>query len=222
MVSEAVDLSAAANSTINTALAKVTLSHFDVFTGDFEEAHVLLESALAISAEINHLDYNALSLHGLAMLAGLEGDYDDALQLCEQIKPLFDSPDNTLSLFSWVEAVVSCGLADYQATRRHLALFLEKQIESRYFVRETMGLSIAAILHRQTGDLSGAAELLGLAFTHPMSATGWMERWELLTQFRVDLEADLGSDAYHAAWERGTALDLETTVAGLMEEFTNE
>jgi ATP/maltotriose-dependent transcriptional regulator MalT len=46
-----------------------------------------------------------------------------------------------------------------------------------------------------------------------------MEKWALLTRLRAQLEADLGADAYAAAWERGSSLDLETVVAGLLHEW---
>ncbi len=62
-------------------------------------------------------------------------------------------------------------------------------------------------------------ELLGLAFNHPTSHTGWMEKWPLLTRLRADLEAELGAEVYSAAWERGAALDLETTARALLAHW---
>jgi hypothetical protein len=76
-------------------------------------------------------------------------------------------------------------------------------------------LPAQAISLARQGSLDRAVELLGLAVTYPVEITGWMLKWPPLTQVRADLERELGADVYRAAWERGSALDLERTV----EEF---
>src|SRR5262249_31555406 len=38
----------------------------------------------------------------------------------------------------------------------------------------------------------------------------------LLTRLRTELEVELGAEVYAAAWQRGTALDLQTTIAELL------
>ncbi len=70
-------------------------------------------------------------------------------------------------------------------------------------------------LHRM---FAHAVELLALAFTHPKSATGWMEKWPLLTRLRESLLNDLGEETFNAAWERGKQLDLETVVGELLDK----
>jgi ATP/maltotriose-dependent transcriptional regulator MalT len=65
------------------------------------------------------------------------------------------------------------------------------------------------------GELEFAAELLGLALTYRDAAMDWTQRWALLNRFRAELEQQLGSQAYAAAWERGTRRDFRATLAGL-------
>jgi hypothetical protein len=40
--------------------------------------------------------------------------------------------------------------------------------------------------------------------------------WPLMIRLRADLEAELGSEVYVAAWERGKGLDVETIIAELL------
>ena len=42
------------------------------------------------------------------------------------------------------------------------------------------------------------------------------EKWLLLAELRAKLEADLGSAAYNAAWERGKALDIDHIVSEVL------
>src|SRR5262249_28109509 len=84
------------------------------------------------------------------------------------------------------------------------------------FTGQQLSLPIAAILSARAGDLVRAVELLGLAYTAPKELTGWMDWWPLLTQLRSDLESELGSDAYRAAWARGQTLSLETVIVELL------
>ena len=62
-----------------------------------------------------------------------------------------------------------------------------------------------------------AVELLALAFTHPVSASGWMEKWPLLDRIRGELEQTLGAVEYTAAWERGTQMNLDASLDMLNE-----
>ncbi len=63
------------------------------------------------------------------------------------------------------------------------------------------------------GQPERALEWLGLAFAHPLRASGWMEQWPLLTRWRGDLERTLGAQVYRAAWQRGARLALAAVMA---------
>jgi ATP/maltotriose-dependent transcriptional regulator MalT len=83
-------------------------------------------------------------------------------------------------------------------------------------------LSLAAIILANEGNLVRAAELLGLAFTHPVGVSRWMEQWELLSRLQTYLEQALGREDYLAAWERGSRLDLEQTGTQVFKELPSE
>jgi betaine-aldehyde dehydrogenase len=69
------------------------------------------------------------------------------------------------------------------------------------------------------GQVERAIELLGLAVhTRP----GEIKRWDVRPHWRsllVDLEAELGSDVYQAAFERGKELDFDKAASELVEEL---
>ena len=62
------------------------------------------------------------------------------------------------------------------------------------------------------GNLKPAVEVLALAYHHPVSVTGWLDKWLLLGRVRADLEAELGLDDFTSAWERGKNSDLDIIV----------
>ena len=76
-----------------------------------------------------------------------------------------------------------------------------------------------AMLVAASGHKERAAECLGLGFTHPMAPIRMFEQWKALTEFRVTLQQELGTEAYNSAWQRGKGLDLETVVQELLDEF---
>ena len=61
---------------------------------------------------------------------------------------------------------------------------------------------------------------MSLAFNHPASTSGWLERWSLIHQFLDDLKSELGIEDYDIAWEQGEKLDLEQVIKGWLS--TNE
>jgi hypothetical protein len=77
------------------------------------------------------------------------------------------------------------------------------------------------LAHEGTGerDKEGTVELLALAFHHPASPRGLLEKWLLFIRLRAELEAELGPEIYAAAWERGRALDFQAALTELMDQF---
>jgi hypothetical protein len=62
-------------------------------------------------------------------------------------------------------------------------------------------------------------ELLALAFQELAGWTGWLEKWALFTQLRVDLEEVCGEEGFTAAWRRGEGLDVWETAEALLTEI---
>ncbi len=81
----------------------------------------------------------------------------------------------------------------------------------------TVLLATEAVARSHEARYESAVELLGLAFSQSPEAGGWLGKWALLTALRRDLETKLGTSAYSAAWKRGEALALESTIDGIVE-----
>jgi hypothetical protein len=79
-------------------------------------------------------------------------------------------------------------------------------------------LPFAAIIKANAGEVRQAVRLMALAFSHPLSPKGWLDKWPLLMRLRADLEAVTSPVDFATAWEQGQALDLEATVQMLLEE----
>jgi tetratricopeptide (TPR) repeat protein len=177
--------------------------------GDFEKARTLAETAAEIApASSAGGKWQAHVLLGL--IAFIEGDYARGRRFLENVPMLMGG------FASHVQAVGACGLEDYQTARRHLLIELLDPYTTHNAALITIALPIAAIIVAHEGAKEQAVELVAVAFTHPASATGWMEKWPLLTRLRADLETELGPEAFAAAWERGKARDLDATVQELL------
>jgi DNA-binding CsgD family transcriptional regulator len=108
---------------------------------------------------------------------------------------------------------------EYQAARRHFQTLLKRTMAtSNRPLCLAICLPVGVLMLAHEGEKQRAVELLGLAFSHPMSATGWLEKWPLLTRLSTQLEAELGVETYTMAWERGKTLELEAVIAGMLEE----
>jgi ATP/maltotriose-dependent transcriptional regulator MalT len=141
--------------------------------------------------------------------------------LCQQAATIRDFADIG-KLAAWGAAIASCGLGDYEAARAHLSVAFKYLTNIQGTVGEVVSLPIAAIICAHQGQPVRAVELLALAFTHPVRASGWMERWPLLDRLQTDLELTLGSEAYSAAWERGKQLSIDSVVVELKAQLFTE
>ncbi len=152
----------------------------------------------------------------------IEGNYETALSLVKQAveaSSYYGLPNFDHTAWRTLTLATLC-MGDRTQALRHAQTGLRGLIEN-YSARDAaQWLPIAALLLAEDGKKEYAVELMGLLFSHPDSITGWLERWPLWSQFRQDLEATLSPDDYAAAWDRGTALDLQTVVVQLLEEFS--
>jgi LuxR family maltose regulon positive regulatory protein len=117
-------------------------------------------------------------------------------------------------------AIASCGLGDYEATSKSLSQILKPIANLLGLVGTVASLVIAAIILAREGRNTRAVEFLALAFTHPVGAAGWMEKWPLLARLCAELEQALGSGAYSAAWEQGKRMDVEAAMMELQPPST--
>lgn len=186
--------------------------------GDFDQAQLLAEAALK-SSPSSPASGKWPALTTLILLASMRGSYAEARQIHQS-----GFKQHRHDFFYIIQqglAVAACGLGDYQTAIYHLLIVLkdEESVDNHAVIKSA--LPIATILLAHDSEKEQAVELLGLTFTQPNNLTGWLEKWPLMTQLRADLETNLGSEAFAAAWERGKASDLQTVVQALIERFSD-
>jgi predicted ATPase/DNA-binding CsgD family transcriptional regulator len=190
--------------------------------GDLETARALLNEALTISKATGFILPGRESIGvGLEIVAE---NYAEARLRCEASREYSTqfSKSELLMQNDMDVSLIDCGLEAYMSARQHMQSALKSAIKWHAINIMTDSLPAAAIIEANTGNKTHAVELLALAFCHPKSATGWMEKWPLLTRLRESLLNDLGEEAFNAAWERGKVLDLETVVQQLLVGFEPE
>jgi DNA-binding CsgD family transcriptional regulator len=188
--------------------------------GDLEKVRELAQSPPQPHEGVPAPAEEAFSLALTGVLAGVKGDYDCCLQLCAAGlalgEKLPDPQDSLTSLFAHLGlAVGTAGLGDYYSTRYHLRPALRQAVILRSPALITLCLPVAAIILADQLEAEQAAELLGLAFSQRSGAPNWMRAWRPVSGLLVDLQAELGVEAYAAAWARGTRLDPEPVAADL-------
>ena len=80
-------------------------------------------------------------------------------------------------------------------------------------------LPIAAFLHKHTGRVEQAVELLALAYMHPHGPKKLLDKWPWMLGLRAELVDVLGTKEYDTAWERGLRFDLTETLSKLRDHF---
>lgn len=189
------------------------------FSGEYEKAQALAADTRQLAAD--HPIYTgqkaALALRVL-LSAVWEEDYPQTRQQCAEAfamrETLFDW-DFWLSVNLGL-AICACGEQDYTAAGQHLQAVLALAIPRHVLLFITACLPIQAMILAHDRQPAQAAECLGLAFAQASRPHIWLEHWPLLTRLRARLETQMGSAAYHAAWERGAALDLYDTAQALI------
>jgi hypothetical protein len=142
------------------------------------------------------------------IVAAINGDANSARVLCQQSLSQEVSSIGILLAHLGL-ALVYCDFQDYVEARQQSLTYLRASIQMKGDGQITWGLPPAAVALGNLGRSAEAAEVLALAYTHPASATGWLDEWALLGEFRRQLENDLGNEAFSAAWERGKSLTFD-------------
>lgn len=204
------------------AMSTVFLSHQICFIqGDFAQSRATADEALQMASTMLLSNARGWALVTLGLLANMEERYEEGKRLCQQ-GALASSLHYIAEYAAWGSSIADTGLGDYNAARESLSAAFKYLVGIRGLPGIIGCLPLAAILQKRKGNPVQAVELLALAFTHPVRAAGWMEKWPLLARLRSGLEQELGSEAYSAAWERGKLLNMESVVVELQEQFAPE
>lgn len=183
--------------------------------GDIATARDYANQALRFALDTHNTAIEAFSTLVLGMIAGIEQDYLRARELLEAGRALSDGePYKTLAADCGL-ALVHYGLGQIDTAKRYVNNVLS------FFLSgfRCVCITISACIQAREGKLEQAAELMAFVSESPNSPKGWMQRWHEIAEVRSGLEAELGSDLYVAAWERGKSLDLETIVEELLVEY---
>ncbi len=195
------------------------LSHQIYFIqGDFSRTRATADEALKVAATAQDSNVKGWALVTLGLLASMEERYQEGKDLCQQGASA-TSFHYIAEFAAWGASIADCGLGDYEAARGSLLAGFKYLMKARGLPGIIACLPIAAILQTQKANPVHAVELLALAFTHPVRAAGWMEKWPLLSRLRAELEQALGSEAFLAAWKRGQRQEVEEVGAELMTQF---
>ena len=158
-----------------------------------------------------------------SLIADARGAADDALELLQEVFTLAQRRGRQWISGHAYHAWVLCNLEQFDASFHALATYHQLSERANYVPRADRLLfatTVAARLLAHRGEFSRAVELLGLTFTHPNGPRGYLQEHEGINQLCRDLEAELGPEAYHAAWERGAALDPNRVLADLQAKYT--
>jgi len=145
----------------------------------------------------------------------VEEEYAQCKQLVESaapINPIFDGAK------SWIAALATWGLHDYDTVWHCSRLFLAFITEAQVQTFQAMSLLLGVLIHLFRDRPERAVELLSRACVHPVAGSGGLEKLPLAVKLRDQLEMELGPAAYGAAWERGKALPIE----GLLDELRQQ
>ena len=189
------------------------------FWGDhLDDARQFAQEALGIGTDLNHPGSTSLALLSLGYIELVEERYTKSQQLLEDSLPLAEYRLWISDIYQGLCAS-ACALGDFMTARNQLSAALEYLDKSQQYVMNlTPKLVLRAIITAHENETERAAELFGCVHAH--DTPSWLQRWDLLTRLYADLEANLGSKVYNAAWERGQKLDLETVWADLQAEVT--
>jgi predicted ATPase/DNA-binding SARP family transcriptional activator len=196
------------------ATSRLALLH--LLRGDIEQCGTLARECYESAREVNYTPVVAHALAVLAVHAVLAGEAALAFDLAEtSLTRKANAFEDILG--RWALALAHCATGEVESAWCQLQVAL-RQVNALAFTGVLAWLlPVAAVVFAARGQSCRAVELLGLAYAHPNSPTGWMEHWTVLTTLRDDLEHRLGHEQYCAAWARGERLDLARCAAALLD-----
>lgn len=190
-----------------------SLAFLSFLAGDFQQAKPWITHDLETVIQVKSVGEQGFAKIVLAHVCCAEGNYHEAQRLAEEALILVKPHPVRERFILRVMAMTACGLGNFEKASEYArsALKNEPQTGIRLWI-----LPVFALLLAHDGDFESAAELLGLIFTHPSSATGWLEKWSLINDLRVRIRQQLGAEVYAEVWERGTQLKLDAIVDNLL------
>ena len=205
------------------------LGHVAVMRGDFARGEQLCEAALALRTAPDPVAARESTVTAIcgwcrSLLADASGAPIDALQMIEEVLASIPQlPPAESRCRHLVHGWVLCSLEAFdQASSDISALFSSARRPFWDTANCLFAIATYACILAHRGEVLRATELLGLVFNHPNGPQGYLKRHQGMTQLCADLEAELGTETYASAWERGQSLDWEVVFADLVDECLPE
>jgi predicted ATPase len=208
-IREALTLTRQLKQRVGNSYANVLLGLWLLLKGEVDRAEEHIQEGWREAELLNFAVTLTYAPALLALCQALPGDYQRAQQLAEKslVNPMNDRLGHILA--HWALAVVHTGLGDVTLAWDYVRQTVEHIKHYPSVAMLTWILPVVAVLHAQNEQWETAVHHLALAYTHPLSPTGYLDKWSLLKQTQTRLQAKLGEAAYQSAWAQGQKLDLE-------------
>lgn len=192
-------------------------------SGDFERGKQLAQQSLRFMQSVSNDGGIKSAMSSLAFFAILQGDYAEGKGICQQLM-ISSRTERALTDYAGLAIVASLEGDNAEAKQLFHTLLLPMTLQVLP-AHVSITLSTAAIIlaydsgdDRATNRLR-TVQLLGQVFHYPTSWLGFLNNWKLLTDLCTELETELGTAAYNAAWDYGKSRDLADVFHELQIEF---
>ncbi len=185
--------------------------------GDYAQATLHLEEQLALFRELHHPGSSVIALCNLGRVALAQGDHEQAaLRFEEALATSLESGDNfAIAAARFGQGCMAQAKGDFAAaqTSHKAALALRSGEHDMVCIAESFdALAVVAVAHgqaQQAAQLFGASETLYalIRFMQPL-----FER-DMHAHALAEARAQLGEEAFAAAWAEGKAMTPEGAIA---------
>jgi predicted ATPase len=190
--------------------------------GDTTRAMPLLEEGLALYREFGDTAGVSDALNGLGQVAYLQGDYEQAASYFEKSLSLRREQGDSRGAGAILDNLGQTALAQGDIVRakallvESLSLFHAQYKEGISWVLQHLGDVAGA-----AGQLERSARLWGAAEVLREAIGSQLENMDQINSGRIApiVRAQLGEDAFVAAWTAGRALPLEQAIAFALDEI---
>jgi predicted ATPase/DNA-binding SARP family transcriptional activator/Tfp pilus assembly protein PilF len=187
------------------------------------EAKRLQQECLARRRKIGHLWGIGTSLNNLGYFAYLDEEYAEATQLLQEGLAIQREIGDQYHIANCLNnlGVVASAAGAYQEASSYLseALRLALEVGALPLVLEALAETATLLAASETGDRAQVAELLSFVQQHPASDKPTRQKVE---QGLAGLAKELAPETMALALERGKERDLETIVAEILREVTQD
>jgi tetratricopeptide (TPR) repeat protein len=202
------------------ALTNMFLSEANAHQGRYDQARAAGEAALSFCQSANLEWDSGFALYTLGLTALGTGDFTEAQQLLEASSRAFREIDHRENL-SWVLALLgyaSRALGQPDQAHHYLVESLHLAVDIGAFLARVYALPAIALFLADQGQQERAIELYVLASRYGfVSNSHWFD--QVAGQHIAAVAETLPPEVAAAAWDRGHARDLDTTIQELLAEL---